>query len=368
MANPFGSKFVQHSVEDENKVLQQRAEENTGGEKSARIRIRDGINVIWVLPKVGTMVSPVEYRFVHYNPFHLCRRDNPYPDPNSEDTTKLVEDKRFSKCVRCQKAWTTWSDLGKPRNCEEHENFKRDMPSIQGLVQAVNLTSFFGPDSSRKFAVPNVELVEKWGDAFVEAIRTGVIPEGMPEDMAEDARAGVNALFVNEKLGTQIRSAYISALVEDEKGEDPLFHPESTLLQIIRGDSGETFQVRGQTRKSKAHEVRFTLPKFMKDWKIPAGFIDVCVDKAQDLNNLEVAGDTVEDRARALRVLTDEEITELLNNANHSYTSAGGENSELTGEDAAAAFSNVPVDPDNFVSTLATSNRDLNMLRQSKEG
>lgn len=363
MTNPFGNKFVKHSAEDEAALLEQRAKELAGGEKSARIKIKDGMNVLWILPKMGEMASAIDYRFVHYKPFHLCRRDNPSPDP--KDTKKLLEDKAFSKCPRCRQAWDTWSALGKPRNCEEHELFKRDMPSVQALVQAVNLTPFFGSDSSKTYAVPKIDLIEKWGAAFVETIRTGEVPDGMPEDIAEAALAGVNPLFVSKELGGLIRSAYNAVLIESDEGEDPLFKPGSTLLQISRSDSGATFESGGRTIKSKTHEVRFTLDKFMKTWVIPEGFIEACVDKAQDLTQLEVEGDTVEDKARALHKLSPEEITELLNNAGHSFTPS------LTASDvdeAVSGFKDVS-SPDDFVSSaLSTSaNRDLNELRRSKE-
>lgn len=361
MSNKFGNKFVQHSVENEAETLEQRAKELEGGEKAARIRIKDGVNVLWVLPRVGNMEHPMSYKMVHYNPFHLCNRKDPSPDPR--DPAKLLEDKNFKNCPRDIQAWEAWEAAGKPKTGDAWDAFRRDMPSVQVLVQAVNLTPFFGTDSTKKYAVPNVDLVKKWGAAFVEAINTGEIPEGMPEDIEEAARAGVNALFVSKTVGELIRSAYSTELIEDEEGNDPLFSPDKKLLQIVRRDGAGTYQAGGHERKTKDYEVRFTLDKFMKTWELPEGLIDVCVDKAVDLTNIALTDGTVEDKARSLHRLTEDEMAELLTNAGHSFTPKM-DASDV--DEATQGFTDVS-DPNSFGASAlaAASKRELNELRRS---
>src|SRR5699024_4746285 len=99
--------------------------------------------------------------------------------------------------------------------------FLDDMPSKQYVANVIQLDSFFTTDAKGKYAKPDMDLVEKWSEDFVKVMRGEISPpEGMPENMAEAARAGVQPLLVNEDVGNSILSEHYDT--NEREGEDPL--------------------------------------------------------------------------------------------------------------------------------------------------
>lgn len=338
----FESKFQQHDVAASKKRAEELANELQGGSSKARVRVKDGLNVWWVLPKVGTMLEPICFKYVHYNPFHICGRKDPIPDPN--DLDKLIEDRNFKNCYRDITAWNTYDKAGRPKSGPIHQKFKADMPSLQAAVQVVNLSPFFELDASKTLAIPNKDLIKKWGDTFVEVMKGAEPPEDMPEEMIEAAQAGVDVVFLNQTAGKQLRKTHISACIEEE--EDLFFCPDRYLVQIIRSDGAETFVGSdGKQRKGKNYDIRFTSEKKMKNWSMPEGLMDVVVEQAIDINEIPVEGDELTDKVDALHPLSEPELIQYLESMGHSFHLTD-EDGDAEDEDASGPSLS---DPDAFV-------------------
>ena len=244
----FEKKFQRFDEDSARKRAEELAAEISGGgeKENRRLRVEDGLNVWWILPKVGSMIAPYLFKYVHYNPFHMCGRKDPVPDPNDPD--KLIEDRNFRNCYRDAVAWKLYEEAGKPQMGPAKDKFKSDMPSLQVAVQAVNLTPFFEMDGTKTFATPKKGLVEKWGKAFVQVLKGGPVPDGMPEDMVKAAQAGVSVTFLNQNAGKALRKAHVVKCVEIE--DDPFFNPDKYLVQIVRSDDDKSFKdAAGRVRK-----------------------------------------------------------------------------------------------------------------------
>jgi hypothetical protein len=334
----FEKKFQRFDEDSARKRAEEMAAELAGGNASEakRLRVEDGLNVWWVLPKVGSMFAPYLFKYVHYNPFHICGRKDPVPDPNDPD--KLIEDRNFRNCYRDSVAWKLWEEAGKPESGPLKDKFKADMPSIQVAVQAVNLTPFFELDSTKTFATPKKALVEQWGDAFVTVLKGGPVPDGMPEEIAKAAQTGVRVTFLNQNAGKTLRKQHVVKCVEIE--DDPFFNPDKYLVQIVRADDDKSFKdAVGRTRKGKSYDIRFTAESKMKAWKLPQGLMDAVVDLAVDVNAIPVEDDSdIPSKVEALHRLTEAELKTYLAETNHSFTppkesgeeSARSENAEFS--------------------------------------
>lgn len=327
------SKFKAANAEESRKLREEAAEAlETTTEKQPRVRVQDGMNVFWVLPRVGGMPDPYVHKLVHYYPFHACGRKDPVPDP--ENPGELKEDKFFSNCYRCETAWKTWEAIGKPAfGSEGYSKRSSDMDNKQVAFQAINLSPFFKTDSKGKYAIPDADLLETWGEAYVEVMKGGEVPEDMPEEIAEAAQAGVDTVLVSTELGGDIEDAHYKYVERNE--EDPFMSPDKVLLQIVRANGSKSFtnSVTGQKRYTKTHTVDFTLEKHMKKFSLPDGLFDVVEEQARDLSNITCESDELADRMRALVKPTNEEIKDYLSLTGHSFT-LDGEEVELDDEDA----------------------------------
>ena len=333
----FEKKFQRFDEDLARKRAEELAAEMAGGgeKENRRLRVEDGLNVWWILPKVGGMIAPYLFKYVHYNPFHMCGRRDPVPDPNDPD--KLVEDRNFRNCYRDATAWKLYEEAGKPDSGPAKDKFKSDMPSLQVAVQAVNLTPFFELDSTKTFATPKKGLAEKWGDAFVQVLKGGPVPEGMPEDLSKAAQGGVSVTFLNQNAGKTLRKQHVVKCVEIE--DDPFFSPDKYLVQIVRSDDDKSFKdAAGRTRKGKNYDIRFTADSKMKSWQLPNGLMDAVVDLAVDINAIPTEESTVSAKVEALHRLNEQELKTYLAENNHSFSPsresgeepARGENSEFS--------------------------------------
>lgn len=314
----FEKKFQRFDEDSARKRAEELAAEMAGGgeKESRRLRVEDGLNVWWILPKVGSMIAPYLFKYVHYNPFHMCGRKDPVPDPNDPD--KLIEDRNFRNCYRDAVAWKLYEEAGKPQMGPAKDKFKADMPSLQVAVQAVNLTPFFEMDSTKTFATPKKGAIEKWGKAFVQVLKGGSVPDGMPEDMAKAAQAGVSVTFLNQNAGKALRKAHVVKCVEIE--DDPFFNPDKYLVQIVRSDDDKSFKdSAGRVRKGKTYDIRFTADSKMKSWELPAGLMDAVVDLAVDINDIPTEDTSLNGKVESLHRLNEQDLKTYLAENNHSF-------------------------------------------------
>lgn len=319
------SKFKSYDEEEAREKIEAAAEEideRNGGneEERARVKVRDGMNVFWILPRIGEMVAPIIPMNIHYSPFHRCGRVVTQ-DPN--DPEKLKSD-GFFECHHCTGAWEQWKGNdcpGKGNKESKHPSkvkFLQDMPSTQYVANAVQLDGFFGTDRKGKYAVPDTDLMEEWGETFVSVMNgEEEPPENMPEDLAEAAKAGVQPLLVNEDVGRQIEDVHYDYC--KRQGEDPLLIPDQVLLQISRSNKDETFTSNGQTRNKKNYSVTFTVDDDMGDWQLPDGLFEACEEQAQDLTDPDCGEDDLRERALALEVLDEDEMKEYLESCEHTF-------------------------------------------------
>lgn len=343
---------------DKEKVEEKREsqKEQLEGEQQERLRMQDGANVYYLVPPTGDSVEPVVDRMVHYRPFHRCGR----PDPvfNSDIEGNYEKNRSFQDCYRCQKAFNRWDNLNRPANGPEKSAFLSNMESIRCFVQVIDFSPFFEVGSN-DVPEPKMKVVKSWLEEFVNYVMLGSeekeeteLPEEMPEDMKFAARNSPGILGMNSSVSKSVRSSYNKKCLEID--DDPLFMPSEHLLVIERENEGDTFEVNGQTRHKKTYEVDWTLKGVMGDWtefwsdNIGQKFFDsleeLIGDTIYDLENIPAASDDLEDRALAMKRLTNEEIREYLELSEHSFSPTDGDDVEGEVEDEDDDL----VDPDDF--------------------
>lgn len=333
----------------------------SGGRR--RHKLSEGTNLFWVLPLISDKgTTPWAHYNVHFNPIHLCNRAHPVENPQAQkDKDLYITDGNFSNCPRCLGAWEAAPKNAEGRldrsDDEGFRAFKRNMPSHQIVLQAVNFTPFFNPPKGRNpNASPNKALIKEWMPAFVEILRASTlgeeyeIPEDMPEEIAEAAEAGVNILMVSEYSHRNLFNTYYEKYYEEGE-EDPLMSPDATLLQIKKTEAG-TFN----GGKNKKYSYNHSFAK-LKNWGFPKeldpsggeviselfennALYDIFDLTAYDHQNIE----TLEDKAAALIQLADEELREML--ADHNYGPPREQGPPEKGDDESDDFD--AADPDTF--------------------
>jgi len=314
------SKFKKTNTQEVDKNLEKQLEgrESEGTTSNLRPKLKDGLNVFTMLPMVETMIEPYIFRYIHYNPFHMCGRDALIPDSKAKEGLK--EDKNFRNCPRCITAWNNWEKAGKPSDGNVKKSFTANMSARKCLVQVVEVTPFFDWDHSNDQAKFNKDVYNQHFDQFVKVLRGEDNGDGLPEDILECAKTGIGPLIVNDKVGLLIRGAHRD-LILDLEGDDPLFEQDKYLLTIIQRD-GKAVGDEDSIRK-KSHAVKFTKPGLVKGWKVTEDYSEYFVEAAQDLNNLKIKGDGVQAKVEALHRLTEEELDEYLAMQGHSYITSG---------------------------------------------
>jgi hypothetical protein len=333
--------------------IEKRREENRakmgGGEGGPRLKVQDGLNVFWVLPGIGDTLEPVNDMLIHYGPFHRCGRTDPEPNPEAEGGYDL--DGRFGNCVRCQTAWNTWDDKGRPEGPAK-QKFSGDMENHQAVMQVIDFSPFFKLDSTKRFATAQKKAIKKHLDTFLEIVSIDkrdaeglaeakeLVPDDWEDDMENAALASPGIVRTNKTVGGNVREQWEIKSVEADK--DPLVHPDEFLLQIHRTNEGGTFKGRnGQDIKKKDYAVRFTTKSKTKAWTSAVdkdALIELALEVAVDIYNIEPASDSLEDRAYALEKFDDETIEEYLEACDHSYEPELDDDEDDGGE----------LDPDNF--------------------
>jgi hypothetical protein len=319
MENEMTSKLFKPLDPDAvNKELEKQLE-GQESEKTTRDRpkINKGHNVFVLYPHVGTMLEPYLFRYVHYNPFHMCLRGPILPD--ASEPKGLKEDKMFSKCPRCIDAWNYFKDNGKPSSGPVKSSLLSNMGQIKCLLQVLDVTPFFKFDQTVNIAVPDKEKCEKYLQKFFDTLLGKDDGEGLPEDILKCANTGAGILAVNSEVGKNIRSMHIDKILNmDGDHPDPLMHPDKYLLTIVRGEGKST----EDSIKAYSYEVKFTIPNKMKDWQPGKKLIEYMEKSAVDIDNPLDGFDgepSIEEKNFAMARLTKEEMAEYLQSTGHSF-------------------------------------------------
>jgi len=327
------------SEKDHKKQQKEKADKvKSGGNNIPNPKFDKGLNVFHLLPPVGEMAWPVTRKYIHYNPFHACGRDDPAKDFEKDE---WVEDNEFSNCYRCQKAFNTWEEQGKPKGSHNrvYQKFLTDMQNTYDLIQVVDLTAFFKYDSRGTGAKLDKAKFDQWWDTFLdvagqqdEFTSLDDLPEEMPEDMKISALnfpTFITCPCKKTDLGGSIRSTYSEQKGDNEYENkdivDPCCRPFSDLFQVDVDHTG-TFQAGGQERNSKSYDVKVTKDRNTDGLDIPAPtegsrYWEIIAERALDLEDPKCLEDdpTLEERAQSLEKLSDDEMKKYLNESGHSF-------------------------------------------------
>lgn len=318
-------------TEDVEEKIKQKDEEKRQkmNNDTRKLRVEDGLNVFWIMPGMGETFRSVVDLLIHYRPFHRCLREDPVPKPNSDSDDKWETDGGFSNCIRCQTAWNHYDDAGTPKGGPYKDKFQDDMETHRAFFQAIDFSPFFEA-TDIGLAEVNNDVVDRWLDTFLEVVfeEREDAPEDMPDDMAEAAELSPGIVGINKKQGRKIRKRRRIKMDELE-GKDPMMNPGEMLFQIIREkDGSDTFQGRnGQEVAKRTYEHRFTSPGKIKGWSLPDDFMQKASEVGQDILNQEPEDDTLEARALAFEVLSEDELETYLDEQGHSYTPNDGDDS-----------------------------------------
>lgn len=339
------------------------AEENSGADDSqARIKINPGINVFVLAPGVGDMLLPLRHVLLHYNPFHICNRDD--PGHKIVRGERVFETSKFFKdCHRCQTAWDSFVASGYTKGTPESmlpgdvvrykkEIFKPNLSDNKTLIQVVDVSGFFKPGGANNDkAKVDKDLVKMWFEPFCDVMAGGDAPEGMPEAILNGAQAGLQIVVVNKTTGIGIEKAFVEYLYETaEEGneQDPTHNPDTVLLKIVKVENpnARIDLPGGASRKGYSYDVSFTSGSdFKGEWcprkVVESKLIPYIDSKMVDLLNLqgEDDGDLKTKAGRMLR-LTEVEMHQLLDeDAVHSWSLDGNEQQDAPQQDAPAKLS-----------------------------
>lgn len=298
------------------------AAQEFGGDDKARVKLRNGLNVFYLVPAVGKTPYPIRFCLIHYKPFHICGRDMAY-DPTSN---KVKTDSMFSKCPRCKAAWDERSKhIQKGEDAKNYtaqqqlanKKFKSDMSSERAVMQVVDLTAFFVLKDGD--AEPDMKLVKTWWGAFLDVMSGGEVPADMPKELVEAAQAGPSLLPVNIDLGKRVDAIYRRAVKDEE--QDPCFMPQSFLLSVRRTkgdlvDGIQKYDYNVETVSEKALN-RLGWPKVIAEDE--ERFMETLAERAVDMLDPEPAEDTLEAKAYSLMKLTNDQLDAYLAERKHTY-------------------------------------------------
>lgn len=147
----FGKKVTKEDVKKAVDIRDE-ADPSSGGSKD-NFSMEKGENLFWLMPPMGESDLPWRSLNVHYNPFHVCRREPPVVkvDPESGEVSK-AQDSLFGKCLRCQ---LTWDKYGFDKDIESNEEwkassrfdeFKKGMSVAKTLFNAIPVNAFYDVD------------------------------------------------------------------------------------------------------------------------------------------------------------------------------------------------------------------------------
>jgi hypothetical protein len=370
---------VQKDIEQERE--KKKEEKDDGGSDNSRdlFKVKDGLNVLWMMPGVETTKEPVVPLLVHYNPFHLCGRSK----TTLYEGDGLDKEKDFSKCYRCISAWNKFDSLNQPDGGPAKSKFLDDMSKSKGAFQVVNLSPFFKEDDD--LVIPDEEMINEWFGTFKEIacsdeVDDEELSDDIPDEVVEAAKQSPSVTFVNEDVGFDVRKKHKRKKRLMEK--DPTIYPDQALLKIKRtkkkndtftGNNGETickrrYDVDYIDDSLKMSDVNLSDLGLSTD----GDFFASMAEKAVDIKNIDVDEESLEERAKALHDLGDDEMQEYLDSQGHSFNAEEGTTEQgLDPDDEGALDSDeeeIDVDEEELQEPEAlASDADLADLEQNRE-
>ena len=354
---------------------EKRKENMGGGESKPRLRIRDGLNVFWILPGLGDTLKAVNDMLIHYGPYHRCGREDPVQDDSEKaDDDGFITDGNFNNCYRCMNAWKAWKATGQAQGAAK-EKFLDDMENHRAVFQAFDFSPFFELDG--RLATVDQDMVENWLDVYLEIVgedddeaRSKLLAKyesKMPEEVYTAAAASPGIVETNKKVGKTLREERDIQYFEIGE-EDPLMQPDKYLVQIVRTNEGGTFEGRGgKKQKKKDYSIRFTTPAKTKDWDVSKDtLLGIAENVAVDIYNIEPEDDSLQARAYALEKFSDEDTEQYLKECDHSfdYRDEVDDEEAQTEEDE---FSDAGLNPEDFADNDVLSTEDQAETEKLKE-
>lgn len=328
-----------------------KALKESGGKKRPQVRLRKGHNVYMWMPSFDDQnTSPLRHLFMHYGPFHQCLRPDPVENPKRPG--ELIINKKFAYCERCQDSWDRYDKAGRPKfgtNHPEQRAFSKNIAKQQGVIQVIELTSFFvaGRGGISKL---DKAIFKEWMEPFLKLMaegEDGEAPEGMPEEMIEAALAGPQALILNKDTALSVKQMLDRKMVEDEEEDipSPLMKPDQLLFQIIKKkDPDAKFQdEKGGDRYGNSYDPSFIKVGKKGGWAFPEQLIEIAEDRGINIYNPEFEFNPEDDRKEQLqakagslaRFNVDElaEYLQLLDFSYAPYVAKNDEDDEVDGDE-----------------------------------
>lgn len=297
--------------------------------------IVDGLNVLIIVPSYNEENSNfIRLSLFHFGPFsHVCSRPAPIFDP--DDTAKIIFSKKFRHdgdantpayhCNQCSSAWNAVAAYmkengikkleGVPKTSQASQYYSANKAVIQGIFQGLNVSGFFTLDKGKTIPTLDQALYNKWFTTFMDIVIDKVEPpEDMPENLATQAKAGLQILIGNQALSTSIKNAVYTKY--EESGEYPLHDASKYLVCINQSkDSSKTFDTKDGKKEANAYVVSCFLTNLASGkkqvWEIPDRFYEFVEEKAEDIYNINYEGDKLEAKALAYHPLEDDELETL---------------------------------------------------------
>lgn len=294
------------------------AAEQQGG---PRIKPKEGLNVYYAAYATGDMDKPCRHVLLHYNPFHICGRQDPdFRMVNGKQ--EFVTSNKFSDCGRCLRSWDSYVEAGYKKGAgqdispelKQHrdEVYKPNLSDNKTLVQLIDLTPFFKAGGrSGKLAIPETKKIKAWWGAFVDCLNGAAPPADMPQDIVDAAAAGMQVVILNKTAGVAFHERWLDQL---DRGQDPTLIPSERLLKIILVHDKDK-----QIKDAKVYtrEVSWTDSADFSSWidegeLVGSGFVSYVEAHVKDLKHLSAdEGATLAQRAQAMELLSGAEMLEL---------------------------------------------------------
>ena len=338
-----------------------------------RVNLKKGLNALLWLPSIDEdNGNSLRHAYLHYGPKHVCGRPDSQLDPKSQ---KIIDNRNFRECHRCITAWNIYDDnvtadqrANKQLRTPHKNKWSDDSGNQKTFLQVLDLNPFFSPESTGQLVKPDKKILDEWFEPFLEVLKGGEVPEGMPEDIAEAALAGPCIIDVNRKVGVLIQGL-LGKTILTEEGFDPLLNPDQFVFQLDKkvDTSGTAW-----TQKNGQPGVTYTMvPSFSPFKRTPwiskkkvEALIEAVEPRMQnlhdpkaDLTKCETEEEIVLARGRALERLNDEDMIKYLAASKHSFWPAdptqtqGNDDLEDEDDDEDKAVSvNTMSDPDAFAS------------------
>ncbi len=288
-----------------------------------RVKAKPGMNIFMVLPSFSDS-SPLPYRHlhVHFNPFHMCLRPDPFEDADGNITI----DKRYGPCPRCQSAWDTMvaeglkglraNDLPAGPQKDRLNFLSGNRAQQQLLWQVVDMTPFFQITEKRGVSMISVDPDKvKYMDEVAAVMLGESEGKDLPPDLLLAAQCAVSKMMVNKTNGDLMRDAYINQYMSlgendplmdlsDEENPKPAV---SGLMKISLKDSDKSMETKKGNITIQKWTVSFVEAREVAGLKLTQKFIDAVAKLTVDLHNIKPEDETAKAISAAFQRLPSKE-------------------------------------------------------------